>query len=228
MSKVGVLLQVRLDSTRLPKKALLTLGGKAVVSLAMEALKRVPADEYVLLTDDESSQVLSEYAEAAGFEVFTGPKDDVLQRYAMAIRHYDLDIVIRATGDNPLVSGECAAEILKLYQRRKVDYSGFYGLPVGTGVECVRAEALLQAEQDAVSDYDREHVCPYLYNNPQKFIIYRPSAPEECFAPDIRVTLDTEKDYRRLKAIFHGLYTGAPISTEQLIRGLGHLHVIAG
>ncbi|MFW6360574.1 MAG: cytidylyltransferase domain-containing protein [Spirochaetota bacterium] len=227
-SRVGVFLQVRLDSSRLPGKALLTLGGKSVVRLAMEALRAVPAEVYALLTDAESSQGLTEYAAAAGFEVYTGPKDDVLKRYARAIEYYQVETVIRATGDNPLVSGECAARLLELYRSRSVDYSGFYGLPVGTGVECVRAEALLRADRSAAGAYEREHVCPYLYNNPQQFVIYRPSAPPECFAPELRVTLDTERDYRRLLTIFDSLYTGEPISTERLIRGVAQLHLIAG
>lgn len=226
--RVGVFLQVRLDSTRLPEKALLELSGKAVVTHAMEALKAVPADVFALLTDRESSEALSEYAAAAGFEVFVGPKDDVLKRYALAIDHYGVDTVIRATGDNPLVDGDCAARLLDLYRRRHVDYSGFHGLPIGTGVECVRAKALLQADRRAESEYDREHVCPYLYNNPHTFIVYRPSAPAECCAPELRVTLDTDRDYRRLHTIFDSLYAGAPISTEELIRGISQLHLIAG
>lgn len=226
--RVGVFLQVRLDSARLPGKALLTLGGKSVVRLAMEALKIVPADVYALLTDRESSEVLREYAAAAGFDLFIGPKDDVLRRYALAIEHYHVDTVIRATGDNPLVSGECAARLLELYRGRKVDYSGFNGLPLGTGVETVGAEALLQADRKAMSSYDREHVCPYLYNNPHEFIIYRPSAPAECYAPDLRLTLDTERDYRRLHRIFDSLYTGRPIPTDWLIREISRLHLIAG
>jgi len=226
--RVGVFLQVRLDSSRLPGKALLTLGGKSVVRLAMEALKAVPAEVYALVTDADSSGALKEDAAAAGFELFAGPKDDVLKRYARAIEHYQVDTVIRATGDNPLVSGECAAALLALYRSRAVDYSGFYGLPVGTGVECVRAEALLRADRSASGTYEREHVCPYLYNNPQEFDIYRPSAPPECYAPELRVTLDTERDYRRLLTIFDSLYTGDPISTERLIRGVAQLHLIAG
>ena len=226
--RVGVFLQVRLDSTRLPQKALLRLGEKTVVRLAMDALKAVPADVYALLTDHESGEALEEHAAAAGFKVFTGPKDDVLRRYALAIEHYRVDTVIRATGDNPLVSGECAARLLELSRSRKADYSGFFGLPVGTGVECVRAEVLLRADRNAKSSYDREHVCPYLYNNPHEFIIYRPSAPAECYAPDLRVTLDTERDYRRLCTIFDSLYTGQPIPTDKLIRGISQLHLIAG
>jgi len=232
MSRVGVFLQVRLDSTRLPKKALLPLSGKPVVELAMEALKKVPADVYALLTDRDSYKALSGHASAAGFETFIGPKEDVLQRYADAINYFQVDTVIRATGDNPLVSGECGAQLLELYNEhqweRQVDYSGFEGLPVGTGVECVRAEALLRADREAESCYDREHVCPYLYNHPNLFRVYRPLAPKECFFPGMRVTLDTEQDYHRLQTIFNTLYSGKPTTVKQLIRGISQHHTIAG
>lgn len=248
MSRVGVFLQVRLDSTRLPQKALLPLSGKPVVELAMEALKQVPADVYALVTDSDSYRALSAHANAVGFETFSGPKEDVLQRYADAINYFQVDTVIRATGDNPLVSGECGAQLLELYnelrnehrkehrknqpedhqRERGLDYCGFDGLPVGTGVECVRAEALLRANREAESSYDREHVCPYLYNHPDRFKVYRPVAPKECFFPEMRVTLDTDRDYRRLQTIFDTLYSGKPITTRQLILGISQHHVIAG
>src|SRR6056297_2365683 len=231
MSRVAVFLQVRLDSTRLPQKALLPLSGKPVVELAMEALKKVPADVYALLTDRDSYKALSGHASVAGFETFIGPKEDVLQRYADAINYFQVDTVIRATGDNPLVSGECGARLLELYHEQRdpqVDYSGFEGLPVGTGVECVRAEALLRANREAECSYDREHVCPYLYNHPDIFRVYRPPAPKECFFPGMRVTLDTDRDYRRLQTIFNTLYSGTPITTKELIRGISQHHMIAG
>jgi len=236
MSRVGVFLQVRLDSTRLPQKALLPLSGKPVVELAMEALKKVPADVYALVTDRDSYQELSGYADAVGFETFLGPKEDVLQRYSDAINFFQVDTVIRATGDNPLVSGECGAQLLELYNQyqkesrdeRRIDYSGFDGLPVGTGVECVRAEALLKASREAESSYDREHVCPYLYTHPDIFKVYRPVAPKECFFPGMRVTLDTYQDYHRLQTIFNTLYSGKPITVKQLIRGISQHHMIAG
>ena len=236
MSRVGVFLQVRLDSTRLPQKALLPLSGKPVVELAMEALKKVPADVYALVTDSDSYKALSGYGNAAGFETFIGPKEDVLQRYADAINYFQVDTVIRATGDNPLVSGECGAQLLELYnehgeehgEERRLDYCGFDGLPVGAGVECVRADALLRANREAESSYDREHVCPYLYNHPDLFKVYRPLAPKECFFPGMRVTLDTDQDYRRVQTIFNTQYSGKPITTRQLIRGISQHHMIAG
>ena len=226
--RTGVFLQARLDSSRLPRKALLRLEGKTVITHAMEALKSVDAEVHALLTDQESAASLQSFAGACGFEVFTGPKDDVLERYALAAEFFGVSTIIRATGDNPLVSGECAQLLLELHLQQRADYSGFDGLPLGTGVECVRTEALLEARRQAGKEYDREHVCPYLYRNPDMFTIYRPPAPPDCYGPQLRVTLDTQEDFERLTLIYRELYRGAPIPTTALVRELPHSIFAAG
>ena len=224
----GVVLQVRLGSTRLPNKALLPLGGKKVIELAMEALRMVRADMFIVATEGESSEALRPIVERGGFELFVGSKEDVLSRYVGAIREFSLDRVIRATGDNPLVSGGLANLLLDRSHGmdRPPDYLAFDGPPLGTGVEVVKGEALRRAHRESDDPYCREHVCPYLYRNPRKFSICRLEAPAEYQAPEYRVTLDTPEDYSRLKTIFRDLYTGAPIETDTLLAylkgGLGH------
>lgn len=224
----GVFLQVRLGSSRLPGKALLPLEGDTVIGHAMRALRRVHADVYLLLTDSESAGELHTHAEMAGFEVFTGAKEDVLLRYTDAARMYGVDRIIRATGDNPLVSGECADRICALHEEAGADYSGFRGLPLGTGVECVEAAALFEAERAAESPYEREHVCPYLYRHPERFSIHTPKAPAEYRLPEARVTLDTEEDYTRLKELFRSLYKGSPVTIDRLVPELSRYYPVAG
>ena len=215
----AVMLQVRLGSSRLPRKALLPLGGRKVIDLVLEALKGIDADMYAVLTDAGSREGLEESAGKHGFEMFVGPENDVLARYALAIRRFEPDTVVRATGDNPLVSAELANMLLQKTGEAggSVDYAAFDGPPVGTGVEVVRAESLLRADREASDPYSREHVCPYLYRNPDLFRIERYSAPPEYSAPDSPVTLDTEEDYRRIKDIVASLYDGSPVKTDALV-----------
>lgn len=224
----GVFLQVRLGSSRLPGKALLPLEGDTVIGHAMRALGSVHAQVYLLLTDSESAGKLRPHAEKAGFDVFSGAKEDVLLRYSDAARMYGVDRIIRATGDNPLVSAELADSITALHEDAGADYSGFRGLPLGTGVECVEAAALFEAERSAVSRYDREHVCPYLYRHPERFSIHTPRAPGEYCLPEARVTLDTEEDYIRLKELYKSLYNGSPVPIGRLVPALSQYYPVAG
>jgi spore coat polysaccharide biosynthesis protein SpsF len=212
----GVFLQARLNSTRLPRKALLPLAGKPLVLHAMESLKKIPAEIHALLTDPDSSPELSPLALQAGFELFTGSPGDVLDRFCAALPLFPVDTIIRATGDNPLVSWEMAAALLAEHTKLGADYSGYSGLPLGCGVEIIRSECLLKARRESSDPYDHEHVTPYLYRNPQTFNLHRPLAPRK-FQSRFSVSIDTKTDFNRVLTIFTSLYQGRPISLETLI-----------
>ncbi len=195
------MVQMRLDSTRLPGKALLRIGGTNLAGMVLRRLRSVVADEFVLATDADGARALAEVAREFGFSVFAGPKDDVLARYAMVAEAFGLARVIRATGDNPFVSAVLAAKAVAAADACAADYVGLVGMPMGMGVEVVEASALKKAAELATSVFDREHVCPFLYGNPGLFSICRPQCPSEYFLPEARVTVDTATDFCQAEAL---------------------------
>ncbi len=217
---IAVFLQARLDSSRLPRKALLRLGEKTVVEHTMEALARVNADVHALLTDYNSYEELAPFAVACGFDIFPGPEDDVLERFALAARFFAPETIIRATGDNPLTSPLLAERIVDIHCKHKSDYSGYLGMPLGTGVEVLDRGALLTAASEAADPYEREHVSPFLYRRPERFTITRPTVEQELLLPEAEVTLDTWEDYVLISKIFKDLYDCGPIEVPELVRWL--------
>jgi spore coat polysaccharide biosynthesis protein SpsF len=213
----ALVLQARMGSNRLPGKSLLPLGGSSLVEQAMARLALVEADVRVLATDEASAGTLAPAAERRGFELLVGPAEDVLARYCLAIRRFSPDLVIRATGDNPLVSHELASLLVERRKASPSDYAGFRGIPVGMGVELVAAEALLRAEAEARAGAEREHVCPYLYGHPELFRIDGPEAPEEYRLPGASVTVDTAADYEAVLRIYGALFDGAPIPSAAIL-----------
>lgn len=218
----AIFLQVRLDSQRLPRKALLPLAGRSVIAHAMSALREVDVDRYAILTDQGGAVALAPEAAACGFEVFVGSSDDVLDRYYRAALHFGVDTIVRATGDNPLVSAEIATVALAERARFEADYCGLYGVPLGTGVEVFQTEAIRRAWSETQHQYDREHVTPYLYNNPQRFVLHRPAAPACWRNSSWRLTLDTRADYHYLSGLFAALYRGRPIEISDLLAYAAH------
>jgi len=198
--RIAVFLQVRINSTRLPGKAVkniyedITVAGSAMIQL-----KKIKADCHVLLTDQNSSAVLKKEIDRYGFELFIGDENNVLNRFTSAARFYNADTVIRATGDNPFVFYEKAQRILDLHIENRADHSIFTGMPIGSGVEVVESEALYQAEKNTRSPYDIEHVTPYVYNHPELFRLYHIKSEEDAFYPEGRITIDTENDYLYMK-----------------------------
>jgi spore coat polysaccharide biosynthesis protein SpsF len=217
---VGVFLQARLGSTRLPGKALLPLGGTTVLQLCLRALSRVEAGVHALLTEPKSSQAFAGPARAEGFELFVGSEEDVLDRFCGAAEKFGVGRVVRATADNPLVSPAQIRGLLALHESRGWQLSHWLGPPLGTGVEVIEAGALAEAGAVARDPYEREHVTPYLYRHPERFRVGEPACPAAWHLPETPVTLDTAADYELLQKAFRDLYRGEPIETEELIRWL--------
>ena len=221
----AVVVQCRIGSTRLPGKALLPLGGATLTDQVLRRLGSLPVEALILATEASSASALEPIAARNGFELFVGPEDDVLERYCMAIRRYGIDLVIRATADNPLVSGELALRLLErrsalLREGTSPDYLAFVGMPLGMGVELVAATALLRAETEATEPDEREHVCPYLYRHPERFTVERLDAPPSHALRAARITVDRPEDYELMLRIYGSLYDGRPIPDESLLAWL--------
>jgi spore coat polysaccharide biosynthesis protein SpsF len=233
--KTALILQARLDSSRLPGKSLLPLGGEPLILRVMEALKRVPCDLHILACPEDCEQDFKSLAAQAGFELSTGSKEDVLSRFCTALRRFFPDFpenknfpesrnspesdirVIRATGDNPFVFADAAAAIHGEALSLDADYAGYSGLPLGAGVEAVSARALFTAETEAREVDEREHVCPFLYRHPEHFSLHRPLAPKKWQGRDMRLTVDTPEDYERAKLLYDSLNTTERYSGTTII-----------
>lgn len=221
----AVFLQARLGSQRLPHKILFDLGGLTVLEQCMRRLSKVSAHRFVVLTDSYSFEIINRICEAyEQWECFQGPAQDVLARFVFASRQYGVRNIIRATADNPLVSFELANLLLDAERSSQNDYRAHLGIPYGAGVEFIRSEAVERAFIQSMDPYDHEHVCPFLYNNPEKFRIVREAAPSAFIRPELRLTLDTEEDYRFLRALFHRL---GHISMDSLSTILETLYPVA-
>ena len=216
----GVFLQVRMRSSRLPNKALSVLADRTAVEHAMRALRRLPVSVHAVVTDASSAVVLRPYAEACGFRVFAGSEENVLERYVMAARQFGVEEIVRATGDNPLVSPEMARLAVAERRRFGADFLALDLLPLGTGVEVVLASAYEAAYASDYTAYDAEHASPYIYRHPERFRVLRLPAPPAVQLADARVTLDTPEDLARLASLFDAIYDGDPIPVYRLVKHL--------
>jgi spore coat polysaccharide biosynthesis protein SpsF len=218
--RTGIFIQARLGSSRLERKALLPLAGTTVVGMVMKAVGNVPCDLRALLTDGASADLLGPEARAAGWELFAGSAHDVLFRFSAAARVFDIQRVVRVTGDNPLTCPELVGTILAEHEAHGADLSHYLGCPLGTGVEVIQAAALEAAEREAVAAEEREHITTWHYRHRDRLVILEPQAPADCQLPGVHVSVDTGEDLDRVSAIFAALYRGAPITAARLVAHL--------
>lgn len=217
--KAAAVIQARLNSTRLPSKALLTLCGIPMITHVIERAKAISGVSPVIIATGRGREndPLAGIADECGAEVFRGSESDVLERYYMAAADIDCDYVIRITGDNPLTDHISAASALKHAYETGADHCTTSGIPLGTGVEVIKKSALSRAYIEGREPHHREHVTPYIKEHPELFRIVKYISPLENPFDDLRLTVDTSEDFELMTRIYKELYRGSPIRLEEVI-----------
>jgi|SRR5712671_1877600 len=223
----AVILQARMASTRLPGKVLALLGGRTLLAHCIDRL-RVHSNLPVIVatTTEPEDDVVGREAGRAGADVFRGPADDVLRRYAMIVKSYGLDEVIRATADNPAVDLDAPLRTLALLRRTGAHHIIERGLPVGGAVEAVSARAILQADDLVTEAFDREHVTPYIRRE-GRFRAMEGLAPGHVRAAKLRLTVDTDEDLDFVRRAFAMVKAADPAPLAAIITGALMLEPLA-
>ena len=203
---IVIIIQARMSSKRLPGKVLLPLHNKTVLDYVYSRSKRVAmADEVVVATStDVTDDQIEIHCIQNKYNVFRGSLDDVLERYYKAAKKYNADIIVRITSDCPFIDYEIVNQMLKNFIKSNYDYYYLGGnFPDGLDCSIIRSKALDEAHNKAHLKSDREHVCPYIERNNDKFNINFMSYKYDLY--NYRWTLDTHNDYIFLKEIISHL-----------------------
>ena len=208
----AVIVQARMNSTRLPGKVLMQVGGTTVLDHVLRRCLAIAGADIVCCAIPESadSDPVADEARRIGVEVFRGSERDVLDRYWRAARALKADVVVRVTSDCPLLDPAVAAEVLALHAREGADYACNNMPPTwphGLDCEALTFAWLERAAREATAPYDREHVTPYVREHPDSRKANLP-CPVAGVAKH-RWTLDTPADLEFLRALFPRLPAGS-------------------
>jgi spore coat polysaccharide biosynthesis protein SpsF len=203
---VRVIVQSRMTSRRLPGKALLPIHGIPVVALCALRAGNTGREVIVATSIEASDDAIVETMQAHGVPTFRGSLTDVLSRFAAATA--DLPgaaVVVRLTADNVVPDGAFVDELVHVLLRSGADYAATRhpadGLPYGVAAEAFRASTLRQAETNAHSPYEREHVTPWIAKS-FTTVGFRPTlAAELGDLSTLRCTIDSLGDYVGVRAV---------------------------
>ena len=165
--KTVAIVQARMGSTRLPNKVMKPIGDVPMIELLLSRLSRArEVDQIVVATSvDEKNQPLADHIKKLGYLCVRGSENDVLDRYLDAARHAEADIVVRITGDCPLIDSKVVDDFVAQFKQQGLDYLSNTSPPTypdGLDIEVFTLAALERAGRESYEAVDREHVTPYL------------------------------------------------------------------
>lgn len=217
-----------MGSTRLPGKMMLPLDGKHVIERDIDRVSRASSVSKTVLATSVSTadDILERYAKRSGATVYRGSEADVLGRMYEAATEASADIVVRITGDCPLVSPECIDAVVTRLQETSADYASNTlerTLPRGLDVEAFTYETFSTVERRATAGNEREHVTLHYRRNPNHFDLINVT-DEETFdtthlhrREDLRLTLDEADDYELLRHVYEGLSKDGHLNVQNAV-----------
>ncbi len=209
---VGVIVQARMTSTRLPGKVLCSLpGGGTVLSQVIRRCAQMPGLDHVIcaVADGVVHDAAAQEAERAGAAVVRGPEDDVLARYRLAAERFGLDIGVRITSDCPLIDPGVCGQVLDALLTSGADYASNLtprSFPQGLDCEAFRAPLLAEVAKLGLAE-DREHVTPWFRRNPDVHRVNVDSGRPDL--AELRWTLDYPEDLEFIRAVVQALPEGS-------------------
>jgi spore coat polysaccharide biosynthesis protein SpsF len=203
--KIVAIVQARMGSSRLPRKVLKDLGGATVLDRVLNRLGRswLIQESVVATTIEPADDAIVEHCERTGRKVFRGSEQDVLDRYYQAAKYVNADVVVRITSDCPVIDPEVTDATVHAFLDRHADYASnvlVRTYPRGLDTEVMTVQALERAWRESTKPYEREHVTPYIYENPQEFKLHGIENDTDCSGH--RWTVDTPEDLQLLRAIY--------------------------
>jgi spore coat polysaccharide biosynthesis protein SpsF len=222
--KTVAIIQARMNSTRLPGKVMLPLGGHKVIDWVVHRVSKSKLVDKVVVAMPEGDidSELDTHCLMQGYERFYGSEDDVLSRYYHCAKYYDADYVVRITSDCPLIDWDTIdALIMRLwlqpvvldmkYMTQEAEFLTCHyasnchmkrrNMPRGLDCEAFTMKMLAMTHHQAHYEYEREHVTPAMSS--RKGNIFQEFAPKDY--GHLRWTLDEQADYDMLcKLVKHG------------------------
>ena len=174
MTRTVAIIQARMSSSRFAGKVLQPLLNRPMIVFMVERVRMARHVEATLVatSTDPSDDPLEQALIQAGVPVYRGPLEDVLGRFVGAARAHGADHVVRLTGDCPLIDGDLIDATLELLVAQQLDYASNVSpprWPDGLDVEAMTRDALESTALEAARPSEREHVTPFLRDNPQRF-----------------------------------------------------------
>ncbi|HUH59524.1 MAG TPA: aminotransferase class III-fold pyridoxal phosphate-dependent enzyme [Candidimonas sp.] len=217
--KVVAIVQARTGSTRLPNKVMKPINSIPMIEILLKRLARsLEIDEIVVATTDlRSDRRLADHVERLGYRCYCGSEYDVLGRYLSAADGASADVIVRITGDCPLIDPLLVDKVIQGFKTSGVDYFSNVSPPTfpdGLDTEVFSINALRQAACQTMDRHDREHVTPYLR---RAQIFSQGAITNESDLSALRWTVDEAADLNVVKAIFNHFFPDIYFSWEQVL-----------
>jgi spore coat polysaccharide biosynthesis protein SpsF len=176
------------------------IGGKVLLEHVLFRLTYLRHSVTIVIATSDTRQddIVKLFCDDHMISCFRGSENNVLDRYYQCAAQFGFRHIIRLTGDNPFPDMEELDNLIALHLSGGTDYANsFASLPIGIGAEIFSFAALEKSWKEGTEPHQIEHVNEYMLEHPEIFSTAILNVASEKNRPEVRLTVDTEDDYKR-------------------------------
>ena len=154
----------------------------------------------VATSSDEADDPIAHFCASKAVPCHRGSLEDVAARFLGAAERWELDRIVRISGDSPLLDHRLVDHALRLdsdHEFEVVTNVSPRTFPQGQSIEVVDASTLAEA-YPRMTPEDREHVTTILYREGKAKVL---NFGREPAADHLRMVVDTEPDAARIEGV---------------------------
>lgn len=202
---LGIIIQARTGSTRLPNKVLLKFGKKTILEHVIQRVKKVNFKKKVIIatTINKKDKKIVQIAKKNNCLFFKGSAQNVLKRYFECSKKFKLNTIVRICSDSPFIDPKIIDTAYKIFKKKKYDYvSNIVNptYPAGMSVEIFNFESLKKTAEAKTDKKEQEHVTPFIYKNNEMFQIKNFETKRNF--KNYRFSVDFKKDFVAMKNLY--------------------------
>jgi len=223
--KVAII-QARMGSSRFPGKVIKKINGRPMIEQVIRRVKLSRKIDKVVLVipDTPLNDILFQLAKRLNTICIRGSEKNVLSRYLKAAKETKANIIIRITGDCPLIDPRIIDGMLDEFEKENCDYllndAKYKGHPRGFDVDIFSFKVLKNLANLATNDYHKEQITTFMLEHPEMFKIRYYKAPKKLYRPNYRLCVDEKLDLVLVRKIFEHFKPRENFSAEEIINYL--------
>ncbi len=217
--KFAVIIQARMNSSRLKGKILMKIKNKSFLEILIERLKKSKKISKIVVatSNRQEDQKIIDLCKKKEIDYLKGPEKNVLKRYFLASKKFHIQNIIRITSDCPLTDHFLIDKFIKKFEsKKKIHYLSNVNPPTfpnGFDIEIFTFQILKYFYNQKLTKNEKEHVTIKMKNSNFKKVNIKNKTNLRKF----RVTLDNKRDLIFFKRLFKLLNYDYTVSYKKIL-----------
>ena len=170
--------QARMNSKRLPGKAMMMIKGKPMIWHIINRIKNIEniSDVIVSTSNTKEDQILCKYLKKNKIKYFSGSENNILERLYETAKKFGPDSIVKINGDSPLIDPFLINNGITKFLSSKnkpdmVTNSIQDTFPMGLQYWIINYKTLEQLYQKISDKFWKEYFIMYILENKNKFSV---------------------------------------------------------